>query len=258
MTGALILLVVGVADLVPGAAWRRRLLAIASASAAGWAAWVASGAPWWTAVIAVLVAATWTVLSRLRRPRLALGSGTCVLAVAILAAVLGDASTAPSDAPLAQALASGLLASVVDARALLAVVGAVVFLTLTSNHIVRLVLEAASVTPSEPVGATPAGWRVSVLRRPIGTVERIEPTRAARSLLGGRVLGPLERLLVLASLLAGLPVLAAGLLAAKGVIRFPEISADERGGKKAEEFLIGTFTSLAMLVVALGVCVLAR
>jgi len=39
------------------------------------------------------------------------------------------------------------------------------------------------------------------------------------------------------------------IIAAKGVIRFPEISRDERGDK-AEEFLIGSLASWALAVLA--------
>ena len=67
---------------------------------------------------------------------------------------------------------------------------------------------------------------------------------------GGRIVGPLERALVFASLLAGMPVVIAGLVAAKGVVRFPEISADRVGGTKAEEFLVGTLCSFLLASLA--------
>ena len=60
---------------------------------------------------------------------------------------------------------------------------------------------------------------------------------------GGRLIGPLERLLVLGlGLVGAFPVLAA-VLAAKGIVRFPEISADRARGTKAEEFLVGSLVS---------------
>ena len=62
-------------------------------------------------------------------------------------------------------------------------------------------------------------------------------------MLGGRIIGPLERLLIVFLALAGAPTLIAALLAAKGIVRFPEISADRGTGSKAEEFLIGSLTS---------------
>lgn len=110
------------------------------------------------------------------------------------------------------------------------------FLTATTNRIVRLVLDAA-VTK----------WETSE------TVLR-----------GGRILGPLERLLVAAIVLAGDPAAGAIIVTAKGLLRFPEISG-ERGCPAAagrgpdavtEYFLIGTLTSL-MVSVVLAVLVLA-
>ena len=71
-------------------------------------------------------------------------------------------------------------------------------------------------------------------------------------LRGGRWIGPLERLLLLLFASTGMHAAIAAVVAAKGVIRFPEISKDE-GGDKAEEFLIGSLASwtLAALVAVL-------
>lgn len=68
-------------------------------------------------------------------------------------------------------------------------------------------------------------------------------------LRGGRWIGPLERLLIVVLAGAGAEVAIAAVVAAKGVIRFPEISQDS-SGEKAEEFLIGSVSSwiLAALV----------
>ena len=38
----------------------------------------------------------------------------------------------------------------------------------------------------------------------------------------------------------------AAVIAAKGVVRFPEIAGDKGEGSKAEEFLVGTLTSCAL------------
>ena len=76
------------------------------------------------------------------------------------------------------------------------------------------------------------------------------------SMRGGRWIGPLERILIvlLASVEASAAV--AAIVAAKGIIRFPEISLDVKeadGGQKAEEFLIGSFAS--WILAALGAVV---
>lgn len=69
------------------------------------------------------------------------------------------------------------------------------------------------------------------------------------SLRGGRWIGPLERLLIIVLAGANAEVAIAAAVAAKGVIRFPEISKDS-SGEKAEEFIIGSVSSwiLAALV----------
>lgn len=71
-----------------------------------------------------------------------------------------------------------------------------------------------------------------------GTASRVEP-----ALKGGRLIGPLERLLVLALTLAAMYPLVAAILAAKGIVRFPEISRDSAAGNRAEYFLIGSLVS---------------
>ncbi|PRB00869.1 hypothetical protein [Microbacterium sp. MYb64] len=80
-----------------------------------------------------------------------------------------------------------------------------------------------------------------------------EPTppvpAADQGFRGGRLIGPLERVIVLLlTLFAAYPLLAA-MLAAKGIVRFPEISRDGVNGGRAEYFLVG---SLVSWVVALG------
>lgn len=100
-------------------------------------------------------------------------------------------------------------------------VSAGMFLLATANRIVRLVLEAAG---------TPA-------------------VKGEATLRGGRVLGPLERLFVFAIVLSGDLTGAAIVIAAKGLLRLPEIrdSESQRNGEDdhvTEYFLIGTFFSL--------------
>lgn len=75
-------------------------------------------------------------------------------------------------------------------------------------------------------------------------------------LKGGRIIGPLERLLVLGLAASGQFAAIGGVLAAKGVVRFPEISRSVREGRQEgdrtadpEYFLIGSLASwgLALL-----------
>ena len=94
--------------------------------------------------------------------------------------------------------------------------------------------QPAADAPADAPGAAPSG----------------APTRDRRDAFqGGRLIGPLERMLVLIlTLAAAYPILAA-MLAAKGIVRFPEISRDGETGARAEYFLVG---SLVSWVIALG------
>ncbi|MCK6056979.1 hypothetical protein [Micrococcus luteus] len=123
-------------------------------------------------------------------------------------------------AVLESTLAPAGLRSAPPALTLLAVT---VALTETGNRVTRAVLALA--------GRSADG----------GDEEAEDP--AADGLRGGRYIGPMERLLmVVLGLAQAYPVIAA-LMAAKGIVRFPEISADRGAGSRAEEFLIGSLTS---------------
>ncbi len=138
-----------------------------------------------------------------------------------------------------------LVAQVGPGRVVL-VVGLVLANLATGNVVVRLVLVS--------VGALrPAG-------RDAGAGDR-EP---ADQLRGGRLLGPMERLLILGLGLAGQLTAAGLVIAAKGLIRFPELqskrsdreSVDGVGiDQVTEYFLVGSFVSWLL---ALGSLVLTR
>ncbi len=118
------------------------------------------------------------------------------------------------------------------------VIGVVLLQMVTGNQLVRLVL--GSVDAVKPAG---------------------EP-QASDRLKGGRLLGPMERLLILGLGLAGQLAAATAVVAAKSIIRFPEINAQkarENGhigiDDITEYFLVGSFASW---IVALGGLVLAQ
>jgi hypothetical protein len=152
------------------------------------------------------------------------------LAMAVL--LLGLIAAAGAADPIGGSLASWYsnlpfaFAESVELGQFVLALGTGLFLLASANRIVRYVLQAAG-TPAE-----------------IGE----------RSLRGGRLLGPMERLIVAATILAGDSVGVALVIAAKGLLRFPEI----RGGadELTEYLLIGTFTSL-LLAGALAAFVLA-
>lgn len=111
-------------------------------------------------------------------------------------------------------------------------IGATLFLLATGNRIVRFML-AATESPIEEGEST---------------------------LRGGRVLGPIERVLVAASVISGGLAGAGFVIAAKGLLRFRELKQPRERASKVdsitEYFLIGTFTSVLVAGVA-AVLVLA-
>lgn len=130
----------------------------------------------------------------------------------------------------------GLLAGLEVDRALL-VLGVLLVQMSTGNVVVRLVLRAT------------------------GTVD---PARgashdASRTLKGGRLLGPMERLVIVGLGIAGHLTAASVVIAAKGLLRFPELQskrddpAEPSIDEVTEYFLVGSFVSW---MVSLGSLVL--
>lgn len=118
----------------------------------------------------------------------------------------------------------------------LLLLGVVLVQLSTGNVVVRLVLTATgTINPARDAASQPE-----------------------RRLKGGRLLGPMERVLILGLGLAG-QVTAAGLVvAAKGLLRFPELSSkleQERVHRLTEYFLVGSFVS--WLLALGGVALLA-
>lgn len=235
---ALVLLALGVHDLAavaPGPGARRpwvRLVAAVAAATAGALALLVSGAglPVTLAALATALGAAgvWHALAPVRRPvwRTAAVGAVVVLAVAEHTGGLAG----PARPPGLTLLAAGLV------------------LLETSNRVTRDVLDLAG--------------------RPSGETAGEEAPDAAGAadgpgLRGGRFIGPMERLLMAALGLMGAWQAVAAIMAAKGIVRFPEIAQDARAqdpkggpaGASAEEFLIG---SLASWTLAAGAGVLVH
>jgi hypothetical protein len=193
--------------------------------------------------IAFAILALWEAFdllpARYAKPELALGLVAGLIAV--LTALAGSAD--PVEGDLARWY-SGLGFDFTDripVDQFLLGVGACALLLVTGNRIVRFALAATET--SLPKGE--------------GTMR------------GGRVLGPMERLIVAASIVSGAAAGAGFVIAAKGLLRFREIqgSRDDDPGRRGrrvptrvdeitEYFLIGTFTSVFVACV-LSVLVLA-
>lgn len=154
-------------------------------------------------------------------PLLVLGSGVTILI--LLSGMASEVGGTVTRWVHWTAFADG----VAPVRALM-VVGVLLVQIATANQIVRLVLGS--------VGAV----------RPAGVPQPSD------QLKGGRLLGPMERLLIVGLGLVGQLTMASAVVAAKSIIRFPEISAkrDKNGNPErvgiddvTEYFLVGSFAS---------------
>lgn len=147
------------------------------------------------------------------------------------------------------------------ARPLEASFAAVFLLTVPANRLVAAVLQCARGGGGDPLrahhGAEPAGMLGTGAAgvRETGAADAVEAAGGAgapvprRGLSGGRWIGPLERLLIVLMAASGPQAAIAAVIAAKGVIRFPEVSKDDTG-EKAEEFLIGSLVSWGLAAAA--------
>ena len=122
---------------------------------------------------------------------------------------------------------------------MVAVIGIVVLLAVPANQVVADILAVARHSTQGNGEVVAAGCEPS---QGSGKQDEMEGT-----MRGGRWIGPLERILILLLASVEAPAAIAAIVAAKGVIRFPEISQD-KAGQKAEEFLIGSFASWILAV----------
>ena len=120
-----------------------------------------------------------------------------------------------------------------------AVFGVVVLLTAPANQVVADILAVARQSSRGSGEVVADGCRPSL--------ESGGQDESGSSMRGGRWIGPLERILILLLASVEAPAAIAAIVAAKGVIRFPEVSQD-KAGQKAEEFLIGSFASWILAV----------
>ncbi|OZD55538.1 hypothetical protein CH252_06675 [Rhodococcus sp. 06-1477-1B] len=218
IAAGLLLLAVGAVDLLRQMIRTRRWLAFAVASvalvlvSAGLDAVIAG-------LLAVAVAAIWTWVVPEDGPARAGLWPVALLALAAAACVV----IAPGRARpglLGEAWAAYRPGASVSIDVAVLVIGCLVFLLESGNTVVRIALRSEM------------GGRVADA-----------DGDAVPTLKGGRLIGPLERILVFVLTLTGAYTLLAAVLAAKGIVRFPEISRDRDDGDRAEYFLIGSLVS---------------
>jgi hypothetical protein len=224
---ALLLATIGAADLVrpqDDAAARLALVrSIVVAATVAVLGCLGCGLPLWWAAALVSVAAAWVVTTpQSRVVRAAHPWPLVVLGAVVVAALASDPRAPAPDGPLTDWYASLDLAALEGVPFTQAAVAAacLVFLVDSGNIIVRMVL-----------ASTDAGVMAT-----------------EQTLKGGRVLGPIERILIFAMALSGEYAALTAVVAAKGILRFPEISRDV-AGRRAEYVLVGSFVSWALALV---------
>ncbi|MFA0850519.1 hypothetical protein ABRP24_011460 [Curtobacterium sp. WHRI 8282] len=143
----------------------------------------------------------------------------------------------------------------VPLAALVAGIGAALFLVDSANVVVAQALPPG-LSPDARLGAVaaePTRRKRFDRRRTTRVPGADTDTDGTVTLKGGRMIGPIERLLLAGFSLAGAFPVVAALIAAKGIVRFPEIRR-ETTGYQAEYFLIGSLVSWAMAFAAAGMC----
>jgi hypothetical protein len=232
----LVLLAIGLADLIAGGlsgtprAGRPRLVGAATAVLAGLAGcYLAGFGPRASLALVALVAFTTVAwLWSQTRAGASLGFLGVGLAVTVLVGGIWDIEAGNIIAAGVGTLPYALVSGAGEEELVLAL-GAGVFLLATGNGIVRAVL-------------TVAGAKIE---------------RSQKRLRGGRYIGAIERLLVFGLTLVGEPTAAAIVVAAKSLVRFPELSrtaqapADDESAIAevdivTEYFLLGSLVSWAL------------
>ncbi|MDN5764271.1 MAG: hypothetical protein L0H96_10255 [Humibacillus sp.] len=215
---SIVLIGVGVADLVrTSLSRRRRLAAHLVGPLVVLVVALLSGVSRWPDGVALLLAlggcTLWTELSDRAQTtgRQAIWALTTLGGTLVGLLAFSGAATSPNG-PLESWLGWADLPGMgeADSGRVLLLTGLALFNIATANIVVRLVLLA--------IGAL----------RPDQLTASQQP-QAADRLKGGRLLGPMERLVILGLGLAGQFGAAGLVIAAKGLLRFPEIQASARG-----------------------------
>ncbi len=237
---AVLLIGIGITDLVHSVRPVRLLPQVAGAGVAV-VTGLAAGLTGWRDLLALAAIAAIALLWGQTVTR-GFGRGPAWVPLVVLGGSLGLAvALSPAAGEAGGAVADWLEHTPVPAlrdlsadRALL-LLGALLVQLSTGNVVVRLVLRATGTT-------NPA---------------RGAAHDATRALKGGRLLGPMERVFILGLALAGHVTAASVVVAAKGLLRFPELqsrrdSADEPGiDEITEYFLVGSFVSWSIPLVTL-------
>jgi hypothetical protein len=186
-------------------------------------------------IVAVAIAAGWIWLLPVgAAPRAGIWPAVA-LAVVVIGGVLATAGRADGGIIDTVWALPSPIGNVSAALALL-IAGSALFLMESANVVVRVSLRSESTAPHHDTEPDQAGAPV------------VAPLTEAPRLRGGRLIGPLERILIVALTIGGAAAFVAALIAAKGIVRFPEISRDDSSGRGAEYFLVGSLVSWVQAV----------
>lgn len=239
---ALLLSSIGLADIARPRRDRITVLLLLARSTAVAAAWLAlcvwsMNIEWWWAVIGTVLTALWVwstdavLASRRSLPWPIVGFALVVVTTLALG----------SNAPQARGTALdwyGSLALVsldsVSFELFALAVGCLLYLLESANVTVRIVL----------TGAVAHHGRTN-------KEDGVQNDAPQKDLLkGGRILGPIERVFIFAMALAGQLLAITAIVAAKSILRYPEVSKDkDSDGSKAEYVLVGSFVSWSLALI---------
>jgi hypothetical protein len=221
---------IGVTDLVHSVR-RTPFLPGAAGAAAVLVLGLLAGLTGWPDLVAVLALAAYAFAwervvalgFRTRRALVPLG----MLAAGLVGSVLLSGQAGAAGGPYGDWLAQSDVPVLgdLDPDGAMLLAGVVLAQLSTGNVLVRLVLSATGTMQPDPAGGL---------------------SGPARTLKGGRLLGPLERLFILGLGLAGNLTAAAIVVAAKGLLRWPELASPQEQDKVhrlTEYFLVGSFVS---------------
>jgi hypothetical protein len=185
--------------------------------------------PWWLALLWLVTFGAWVQGSAMAL----VGHGVLARSVAFAAVALGVGCSLlaggrvnPPGGDLPGPLGD------LGAEVMVASVGVLLCQLATGNVLVRLLLDAVGVPAADN----------------------------EKTLKGGRLLGPMERLMLVGLGLAGELTAAGVVVAAKGLLRFPELQRVARGSgpsDMSEYFLIGSFASWLLALGGVALVTLA-
>jgi hypothetical protein len=214
---------------------------MAAVAALGWGL----GLSPWIALAGGAIVALWLLFTPVRRgsPWALAGLALVVVLTVFVFDPLQPAPAGPFVNWFDQA-APGFLAGI-SFPAFATAIAAFLFLLNSANFVVRIVIDLTGVEVADDPDATPQPTNTPAAKRKV-------------ALKGGRFLGPIERIMILALGLAGQFGAIAAVVGAKSIIRYPEISKSNDGGKTAEYFLIGSGLSWGLALLALALSALNR